>query len=163
MIDRQYEKSEVILIGILTIYCVALVVGMVAYVFYEYDMLMGADGVLNDSVLLHLVVAVGVLASVMRGASSLFDDVGRGTFDPRWALSVLMRPVEGAALAVVTYFFCRSLLLVLGLNVGGVNPWGFLTIAGIAGMFSHKAGDGLRERFGRLFTDPPANGGTAAQ
>ncbi len=162
MIDRQYEKSEVILIGLLTIYCVALVVGMVAYVFYEYDMLMGEDG-LNDAVLLHLVVAVGVLASVMRGASSLFEDVGKGTFDPRWSLSVLMRPVEGAALAVVVYFFCRSLLLVLGLEVGEVNPWGFLTIAGIAGMFSHKAGDGLRERFGRLFTDPPPTGGAAAQ
>ena len=71
MIDRQYEKSEVILIGILTIYCVALVVGMVAYVFYEYDMLMGEDGVLNDAVLLHLVVAVGVLASAVPRASSM--------------------------------------------------------------------------------------------
>ena len=82
---------------------------------------------------------------------------------PKSEWSIVGPGFDGAALAVVIYFLCRSLLLVLGLEVGEVNPWGFLAIAGIAGMFSHKAGDGLRERFGRLFTDPPANGGTAAQ
>ncbi|MFQ5743972.1 MAG: hypothetical protein ACE5HV_10340 [Acidobacteriota bacterium] len=142
MIDKQYVKSEVILIVILSAYCVALVIGALGYLFLEYANLQPSGG-LNDSVLLRLVVAVGILGSIMRGASNLFDDVGRGRFDPRWSLSIIMRPVEGAALAVVTFFFFRSILLVLGLGTSTVNPMGFLAIAGLAGMFSHKAADGL--------------------
>lgn len=152
MVDRQYEKSEVILIVILSVYCVALTFGALAYIFVEYDRLYGQDG-LDEAVLFHLVCAVGVLASLMRGASFLYDEVGRGTFDPRSALSVLMRPVEGAALSVVAYFFFRSLLLLLGLEFTEINPWGFLTVAAVAGLFSHRMGDALRDRFSKLFSD----------
>lgn len=150
MIDRQYVKSEVILIVALSIYCVALVVGALGYLFFEYGNLMTGEEAINDPVLLRLIVAVGVLGSVLRGASSLFEDVGKGRFDPRWSLSIIMRPVEGAAMAVVSFFIFRSLLLVLQQGDAAVNPWGFLAIGALAGMFSHQAADGLRERFVKL-------------
>ena len=95
MIDRQYEKSEVILIGVLSIYCFALVIAALGYVFFEYANLQSGTGNnVNDAILLRLVVAVGVVGSLMRGASNLFDEVGRGTFDPRTSLSIVMRPLK---------------------------------------------------------------------
>ena len=162
MIDRQYVKSDVILIVVLSVYCIALVVAAVGYLFVQYASLQ-EDGNVNDPVLLQLVVAVGVLGSIMRGASRLFDDVGSGAFDPRRSLSIIMRPIEGGALAVVTFFFFRSVLLVLEQGNAPVNPWGFLALAGLAGMFSHRAADGLRDRFGKLVGDTSSSSSSTSR
>ena len=55
---------------------------------------------------------------------------------------------------MISFFVFRSILLVLSFGASQVNPFGFLAIAGMAGMFSHNAADGLRERFGRLVSGP---------
>lgn len=166
MIDKQYVKSDVILIVILSVYCVALVIAALGFLFYDYPNLETADGAVDDTVLLRLVVAVGVVGSVLRGASRLYDDVASGLFDPRRSLSVLMRPVEGAAISVVFFFILRTTLLVLQRGDGPINPWGFLALAAVVGMFSHGLADGLQERFGRLVTTEVTRGngggGTAA-
>ena len=62
-------------------------------------------------------------------------------------------------MAIVAFFFFRSLLLVLEQGDAPINPWGFLSISIITGMFSHRAADGMVERFGRLIAAPaPGNG-----
>ena len=159
MIDKQYVKTDVILIVILSVYCVAFFLAALGYLFVEYPNLQ-QDGNINDPVLLQLVVVIGVLGAITRGASRLFDDVGSGSFDAKKSLSIIMRPIEGAAMAVVMFFVFRSLLLVLEQGDAPVNPWGFLAIGGLVGMFSHRAADGLRERFGRLVTSPAPTPGS---
>jgi len=160
MIDRPYDKTDVILIVILSIYCVAFFIASLGYLFYEYPNLQGDGNVINDPVLLQLCVVIGILGAITRGASRLFDDVGGGAFDAKRSLSIIMRPIEGGAMAIVVFFVFRSLLLVLGQGEAPINPWGFLALAGLAGMFSHRAADGLRERFGRLITSPAPAGGS---
>jgi len=157
MIDRQYDKTDVILIVILSVYCVAFFLASLGYLFYEYPNLM-ENGNINDPILLQLCVVIGILGAITRGSSKLFDDVGNGMFDPKRSLSIIMRPIEGGAMAIVVFFVFRSLLLVLEQGDAPINPWGFLALAGMAGMFSHRAADGLVERFGRLIASPPPNG-----
>lgn len=157
-VERQYDKTDVILIVILSVYCVAFFLAALGYLFYEYPNLQ-ENGNINDPVLLQLCVAIGVLGAITRGASRLFDDVGSGVFDPKRSLSIIMRPIEGGAIAILVFFVFRSLLLVLEQGDAPINPWGFLALSALAGMFSHRAADGLRERFGRLITSPaPVNG-----
>lgn len=160
MIDRQYDKTDVILIVILSVYCIAFFLASLGYLSYDYPNLQDdVTGNINDSVLLQLCVVIGILGAVTRGTSRLFDDVGSGTFDAKGSLSIIMRPIEGAAMVIVVFFFFRSLLLVLEQGDAPINPWGFLSISVMAGMFSHRAADGMRERFGRLITSPaPGNG-----
>jgi len=157
-VERQYDRTDVILIVILSVYCVAFFIAALGYLFYEYPNLQD-NGNINDPVLLQLCVVIGILGAITRGASRLFDDVGSGVFDPRRSLSIIMRPIEGGAMAIVVFFVFRSLLLVLEQGDAPINPWGFLALAGMAGMFSHRAADGMRERFGRLITSPAPNGG----
>ena len=157
MIDRQYDKTDVILIVILSIYCVAFFLASLAYLFYEYPNLQ-ENGNINDPILLQLCVVIGVLGAITRGSSRLFDDVGNGTFDAKKSLSIVMRPIEGGSMAILVFFVFRSLLLVLEQGDAPINPWGFLALSALAGIFSHRAADGLRERFGRLVTSPaPGN------
>ncbi len=161
MIDRQYDKTDVILIVILSVYCIAFFLASLAYLSYEYPNLEQDVGSSTNPVLLQLCVVIGILGAITRGASSLFDDVGSGEFDPKRSLSIIMRPIEGGAMAIVAFFFFRSLLLVLEQGDAPINPWGFLSISVIAGMFSHRAADGMRERFGRLITSPAPNDGSS--
>lgn len=153
MVDRQYVKTDVILIVILSVYCVVFFLAALGYLLVEYPNLQ-QNGNINDSVLLRLTIVIGVLGAITRGASRLFDDVGSGIFDAKKSLSIVMRPIEGAAMAVVMFFVARSFLLVLEQGDAPVNPWGFLALGGMTGLFSHRAADGLRERFGRLVTSP---------
>ncbi len=157
MIDRQYDKTDVILIVILSVYCIAFFLASLGYLSYEYPNLQ-ENGNINDTVLLQLCVVIGILGAITRGASRLFDDVGSGAFDPKRSLSIIMRPIEGGAMAIVAFFFFRSLLLVLEQGDAPINPWGFLSISVMAGMFSHRAADGMLERLGRVIASPaPGN------
>ena len=158
VVDRQYEKTDVILIVVLTVYCIACFLAALGYLFYEYPNLQD-NGNINDPVLLQLCVVIGILGAITRGVSRLFDDVGGGMFDPKRSLSIIMRPIEGGTMAIVVFFVFRSLLLVLEQGDAPINPWGFLALAALAGVFSHRAADGLRERFGRLITSPAPTGG----
>ncbi len=160
MIDRQYDKTDVILIVILSVYCIAFFLACLWYLSYQYPNLQ-KNGNINDTVLLQLCVVVGILGAITRGASRLFDDVGSGAFDPKRSLSIIMRPIEGGVMAIVAFFFFRSLLLVLEQGDAPINPWGFLSISIIAGMFSHRAADGMLERFGRLIRSPAPGNGTS--
>lgn len=160
MIDRQYDKTHLILIVILSVYCIAFFVACLWYLSYQYPNLQ-ENGNINDAVLLQLCVVVGILGAITRGASRLFDDVGSGAFDPKRSLSIIMRPIEGGVMAIVAFFLLRSLLLVLEQGDAPINPWGFLSISIIAGMFSHRAADGMLERFGRLIRSPAPGNGTS--
>ena len=158
VVDRQYDKTDVILIVILTVYSIAFFLAAMGYLFSEYPNLLD-NGNVNDPVLLQLCVVIGILGAITCGASRLFDDVGSGVFDPKRSLSIIMRPIEGGTMAIVVFFVFRSLLLVLEQGDVPINPWGFLALAAMAGVFSHHAADGLRERFGRLITSPAPPGG----
>jgi len=157
-VEPQYDKTDIILIIVLSVYCIAFFFAALGYLFYHYPNLQ-ENGNINDTVLLQLCVVLGILGALTRGASRLFDQVGGGVFGPKMSLSIIMRPIEGGTIAIVVFFFLRSLLLVLEQGDAAINPWGFLALAGMAGMFSHRAADGLLDRFTRMITSPAPTGG----
>ncbi len=106
----------------------------------------------EEILLLELVIVTGVLGSALRGIAGLFLDVGKREFDPSWSLSYLMRPFEGAAMAFVVYVVFRSGVFVLEKGTSTPSELGYLALAGLSGMFSHKAADGLRTRFDKLIS-----------
>ncbi len=108
-------------------------------------------GASQENLLLRLVLALGVIGSSLRGVGELFNDVGNRRFDAAWSLSYLMRPLEGAGMALVIYLAVRGGMHLLSTDQAPKNALGYLFVAALAGMFSHRAVDGLRNRFDRFF------------
>ena len=144
--DRHYVGPERLTIAFLSLYCLAVGIGAFTYLFLVYDDIIDVNmnAPANSTVLLQMIVAVGVLGSVLRAVESLVSDVGRGSFFSRWSLSILMRPLEGAIMAVIVFFAVSWFLSHEG------NSFGFMAIAGVAGMFSHNVAAGLTDSIRRL-------------
>jgi hypothetical protein len=63
----------------------------------------------------------------------------------------LLRPLVGAPTALLLYFVVRAGFLTASASAGDVNRFGIAAIAGLAGMFSLKAADKMKELFDALF------------
>ncbi len=111
-----------------------------------------APGNVDDHTLVRFVIYFGVLGSLLRGVGEFFNDVGNRRFDPAWSLSYLMRPFEGAGMALVIFLAVRGGVGFLSEGEAPHNALGYLFIAALAGMFSHRAVDGLRKRFDQFFS-----------
>lgn len=146
---RKYTRAEVAAIGALTVYCFALV-GIPVYLLGQHLADVTGENS-NEALLAVLVASMGVLGSALRGAAGLFTDVGKRTYDPAWTLSYLLRPLEGAGMALIVYFVSRGGVGFLESGREDPNALGYLAIAAVSGMFSHRAADGLRAWFDRLF------------
>jgi hypothetical protein len=147
-------RSEGVQIALIALYCGALIVVPVWLVIYYYAAVFDAKKP-NEAVLLGLVVAMGVLGSALRGIATLFNDVGRKKYDSSWNLSLLMRPLEGAGMALILYLAIRGGVALLTQQHATPSGPGFLFVGALAGMFSHRAVDGLRDRFDEFLKPPP--------
>lgn len=90
-----------------------------------------------DQALLALVGLFGGLGGVLRSLFSLFGiepGVSSGRSSLAWAI---VRPFAAMALALVIYVTLRALFLPSG-AVSSVNPYGFLAIATLAGLFAES-------------------------
>jgi hypothetical protein len=105
----------------------------------------------SGTALLLLVVITGALGAVIHMFTSFADFVGNRRFYASWVAWYLLRPVIGAALALLTYFALRGGFFSGSLQSGAVNPYGVAALSGFAGLFSKQATDKLREVFETLF------------
>jgi hypothetical protein len=105
----------------------------------------------SGTALLLLVVITGALGAVIHMFTSFADYVGNRRFYGSWAAWYLLRPVIGAALALLTYFALRGGFFSGSLQSGAVNAYGVAALSGFAGLFSKQATDKLREVFETLF------------
>jgi len=147
-------KRNVFLIVFLGVYCLSVAGFAMYYFLVAYDNLNPQIGN-SESTLMKLIVAVGVIAGVTRGAAELVSDVGDAKFKRtvRRSLAYLLRPVEGGAMAIIAYFVFRGGLLVFQQGWPTINPWGFFAMAGLAGLLAPRVVDRFRYR---------ANGGASA-
>jgi hypothetical protein len=113
--------------------------------------------------LLVLVVIAGALGSMIHLATSFADFIGNRDFKPSWTPWYLVRPVVGAALALLLYFAVRGGFFSASSQSADVNPYGIAALAGLAGLFSKQATDKLREVFETLFHVDPQGGGAPAR
>jgi hypothetical protein len=120
---------------------------------YTVRLLLGAVKVKTTAgTSLLLVVAIsGALGSTIHTSTSFADFVGNRRLFKSWVTWYLLRPVIGAALAVLIYFALRGGFFSGTLQSGDVNPYGIAALGGLAGMFSQQAADKLKEVFETLF------------
>jgi hypothetical protein len=105
------------------------------------------------NVLLMFLVAVGgFLGNMIHIATSFTAFVGSGTFNRRWILWYFVKPFTAACLALGLYFVFRAGFLNYSADPTGINLYGIMTIAILAGLFTDKATLKLGEIFEVVFT-----------
>jgi hypothetical protein len=129
-----------------------------------------ATGLDVDTILIHnklnrevdlmlLVLLSGALGSFLHLAQSFSDFVGNRTLKSSWAWWYALRPFVGAALALVIYASIRGGLISVGaagFDASGLNPYGLMAGAALAGLFSKDATQKLGEVFKNLFSTAKA-------
>jgi hypothetical protein len=142
----------------LSLYCGAAVIFPIYYLFVSFDRLFGALSPSAQNIFSGMVL-MGVLGSALRGLSRLFTDVGHGRYQPSWSLSILMRPLEGAGIALVSYLAITAGIILVEQGRPTPNASGYLFVGILSGMFSHRAADALRDRFDALWGRKSTNKG----
>jgi hypothetical protein len=98
-----------------------------------------------------LVVLAGALGSFVHVTRSFVDFIGNRRLRPSWTWWYILQPFTGSALAVVVYLVLRGGFFV-GTSAGGIlNPFGFVAVAALVGLFSKQATSKLDELFGTMF------------
>ena len=154
----KLDASKRIQIASLALYCAAAILGPIYFLFVSFDQLFPdgpPDARRTSQHVFAATVLMGVLGSALRGMSRLFSDVGHGEYKPSWSLSILMRPLEGAGIALVSYLALGAGIILLQQNSPTPNPSGYLFVGILSGMFSHRAADALRDRFDALWGRKP--------
>jgi hypothetical protein len=105
----------------------------------------------NDARLLLLVLAIGAMGSIVHTATSFGDFSGTRKLEKSWIWWYFLRPVIGAALALILFFVIKAGLLALGSETKEINIFTIAAVSGLAGMFSKQATNKLSDVFDTLF------------
>lgn len=101
--------------------------------------------------LILLVLFTGLLAATIAGLKSFVEYVGDEKFHPTWYMFYCAEPFIGSGLALIFYFVIRAGFLAgTNADIKAVNPFGFVAIAALVGLFSDAAFRKLNEIFDSL-------------
>jgi hypothetical protein len=103
-----------------------------------------------DGSLLLLAALVGALASLAEVSFRFATNAGRDELSSRWTWSYVLRPMQGAVLAVAAYFTLRA-GLVGSSSTGPLNPYGIASLAALVGLFTRQAFQKLKGVFNSLW------------
>lgn len=103
--------------------------------------------------LMVFVSSLGVLVHSIRSYSSF---VGNRRLVASWVWWYLLKIPLASSLSLILYFVIRGGLLISNSAVDSLNPYGLSAIAGLAGMYTDRAADKLREVFDTMLR-PPAD------
>jgi hypothetical protein len=106
-----------------------------------------------DVILIAMVLIVGALGAFLAAMRRFMTYARRNELTKRDEWSYLMRPMQGAALALIVYFTLRGGYLGQD-RTAPVNPYGVATLAGLVGLFTRHAVDRLTAVFDTLFGKP---------
>jgi len=102
--------------------------------------------------LILLVLFTGALSASVSGLKSFVDYTGEKKFEPSWYSFYYAQPFIGSALGFIFYLVTRAGFLAgTNADVKSVNPFGFVAVAALVGMFSDAAFRKLNEIFDTLF------------
>jgi hypothetical protein len=99
-----------------------------------------------------LVALAGGLGGSIHGLRSLYWYVGNRNLVHSWLLMYFSLPLVGALLAVITYLVLRGGLTSTFASSEDVNPYGFVAVGALVGLFSREAADKLRAIFEVILT-----------
>jgi hypothetical protein len=113
------------------------------------------DGIPSSRSLIALIALAGALGGLIHGASSFAVWVGKSQFKSTWTWWYVLRPVLGAAVAVVVYLVVRSGLGTADMSLLGADCLKNAGFAGLIGMFAEPAMAKLKEIFDTIFAPKP--------
>ncbi|MGH2841132.1 MAG: hypothetical protein ACRDKY_09970 [Solirubrobacteraceae bacterium] len=107
----------------------------------------------TDVVLMAMVLIVGSLGALVGVTRRFLYFAGRDQLTKRDEWSYLMRPVQGAMLALIVYFTLRGGYLGQD-QTAPVNPYGVAALSALVGLFTRHAVSKLTDVFDTLFGKP---------
>jgi hypothetical protein len=107
----------------------------------------------TDVVLITMVLIVGALGAFVGATRRFLTYATRDQLTKRDEWSYLMRPLQGAVLALIVYFTLRGGYLGQD-RTAPVNPYGVATLAGLVGLFTRHAVEKLTAIFDTMFGRP---------
>jgi hypothetical protein len=107
----------------------------------------------HDVVLILMVLMVGALGALVGGSRRFLYFSTRDELTKRDEWSYLIRPLQGAALALIVYFTLRGGYLGQDQSAP-VNPYGVAALAALVGLFTRHAVSKLTEIFDTMFGEP---------
>ena len=107
----------------------------------------------TDVVLVVMVLIVGALGAMVGATRRFLYFAGRDELTRRDEWSYLMRPLQGAILALIVYFTLRGGYLGQDPSVP-LNPYGVAGLSALVGLFTRHAVSKLTEIFDTMFGKP---------
>jgi len=104
-----------------------------------------------NTLLLLLVALAGFLGNMIHIATSLTTFLATGKFDRNWMLWYYVRPFTASALAMGIYFVFRGGFMNMSGDIVNINLYGVMTISLLAGLFTDRATQKLKEVFDVIF------------
>lgn len=104
-----------------------------------------------NTLLMILVTSAGFMGAIIHISSSFTAFTGAGQFKRSWLLWYFVKPFTGAGLALALYFVSCASLLNMNDGGSGINIYGFVSLAALAGLFTDKATLKLEEVFTAFF------------
>jgi len=105
--------------------------------------------------LLLLVLLAGAVGALLHAIRSLVAYVGNRNFVASWLAFYYLSPFSGSMIAFVAYVAIRGGFFASTSNTGDANPFMFIALATLAGLFSHQVMEKLRKVAETAFDKPP--------
>lgn len=106
----------------------------------------------DERSLFFLVMVAGALGSFVHTTRSFADFAGNQTLRQSWTWWYILHPFTGSALAVVVYLVLRGGFFGSVSAGEGLNPFGFVAVAALVGLFSKQATRKLDDVFTTIFS-----------
>lgn len=95
--------------------------------------------------LLLVVVSAGIIGAFVHSIGSIAVHRSLGDLGKEWTVWYVTRPFIAVGIALSLYFLLRAGFLSLGADPSAINIYGVAGISGIAGMFTSKATEKLKD------------------
>lgn len=110
----------------------------------------------SQEVRLFITVALaGLLGSLVHVLRSLYWYIGNRVLTRSWVPKYILIPIVGSVLSVAFYLVIRGGFFSGGPNVDQTNPYGFMALGVLIGMFSEQAVLKLKDVAETLLSKPP--------
>ncbi|MCL4538324.1 MAG: hypothetical protein M1378_01755 [Bacteroidetes bacterium] len=118
----------------------------------------------SQEVRLFITVALaGLLGSLVHVLRSLYWYIGNRALTSSWVPKYVLIPIVGAVLSLAFYLVIRGGFFSGGPNVDQTNPYGFMALGVLIGMFSEQAVLKLKDVAETLLSKPPKGADSTPQ
>lgn len=104
--------------------------------------------------ILLLVILAGAIGALVHALRSLYWYVGNRELRSCWVTSYLLLPFAGSTLGLVFYVLIKAGFFSTQAAASSANPFGFVAVAALVGMFSQQAALKLQDIAETIFTKP---------